>query len=138
MERPTTPPRTDSVLGLVNVMPSRTLYSTHSQHWHHWAVQVAIHQNCHLVFRRLPEPELAVAEPVLADLSACRAKPSAFINRAKLGRAEPMEMPLWEGSGSGSSWPEPSLAPGTMSAAWGALRITRPPIAANFPLRYHS
>jgi hypothetical protein len=92
-----------------------------------------------LVFRRLPEPELAVAEPVLADLSACRAEPSAFINRAKLGRAEPMEMPLWEGSGSGSgsSWPEPSLAPG-MSAAWGALRITRPPIAANFPLRYHS
>ena len=75
-----------------------------------------------IVFRRLPEPELAVAEPVLADLSACRAEPSAFINRAKLGRAEPMEMPLWEGSGSGSgsSWPEPSLAPG-MSAAWGAL-----------------
>ena len=84
-----------------------------------------------VVFRRLPEPELAVAEPVLADLSACRAEPSAFINRAKLGRAEPMEMPLWEGSGSGSgsgsSWPEPSLAPGTMSAVWGALQIMHPP-----------
>ena len=75
------------------------------------------------MFRQLPEPELAVAEPVLADLSACRAEPSAFINQAKLGQAEPMEMPLWEGSGfgSGSSWPEPSLAPGTMSAARGAL-----------------
>ena len=93
-----------------------------------------------LVFRQLPEPELAIAEPVLADLSACRAELSAFINRAKLGQAEPMEMPLWEGSGSGSSssWPELSLAPGTMSAAWGALQITRPPIAANFPLRYHN
>ena len=93
-----------------------------------------------VVFRQLPEPELAVAEPVLADLSACQAELSAFINRAKLGWAEPMEMPLWEGSGSGSgsSWPELSLTPGTLSAAWGALWITCPPIAANFPLRYHS
>ena len=93
-----------------------------------------------VVFWQLPEPELAITEPVLADLSACQAEPSAFINRAKLGRAEPMEMPLWEGSGSGSgsSWPKPSLTPGTLSAAWGALRITCPPIVANFPLRYHS
>ena len=93
-----------------------------------------------LVFWWLPEPELAIAKPVLADLSACWAEPSAFINWAKLGQAEPMEMPLWEGSGSGSgsSWPELSLAPGTLSAAWGALQITFPPIVANFLLRYHS
>ena len=93
-----------------------------------------------VVFQRLPELELAVAELVLADLSACRAELSAFINWAKLGQAEPMKMPLWEGSGSSfiSSWPELSLAPGTLSAAWGALQITCPPIAANFPLRYHS
>ena len=95
-----------------------------------------------LVFQRLPEPELAIAEPVLADLSAYQAEPSAFIDQAKLGRAKLMEMPLWEGSGSGSgsdsSWPEPSLTPGTMSAAWGALQIMHLPIAANFPLRYHS
>ena len=55
-----------------------------------------------LVFWRLPEPELAIAELVLANLSACQAEPSAFINQAKLGRAELMEMPLWEGSSSGS------------------------------------
>ena len=36
-----------------------------------------------------------------------------------------MEMPLWEGSG--SSWPELSLTPGTMSAVWGALQIMHPP-----------
>ena len=49
------------------------------------------------MFWRLPEPELAVAEPVLADLLACRAKPSTFINRAKLGRAKPMEIVTGEG-----------------------------------------
>ena len=47
-----------------------------------------------VVFQQLPEPELAIAELVLADLSACRAKPSAFINQAKLGQAKLMEMPL--------------------------------------------